>query len=106
MTATYLVKMMTAKVFAEGQNLTTQGEPGESLMVLTKGKAKVVVDGNEVATFSVSDVLGEASLTCQGHVRGATIIVRKKYYEWFRGNFADPILTQIITHSQLHTNVT
>ena len=50
---------MTSASFAKGENLTTQGEPGESLMVLTKGKAKVFVDGNEVATFGVPDVLGD-----------------------------------------------
>ncbi len=65
-----IVEIMKNRRFETGQHLTTQGEKGDSLIVLLKGSATILVDGNEIATCEAPCVLGEGSLAEGDHMRG------------------------------------
>ena len=75
-----IVDAMQFKTIASGQNLMTQGEYGDSLMVILKGTASVLHDGKEVKKLKDLDVLGEGSLCAGDHVRGATVLASTKLH--------------------------
>jgi small-conductance mechanosensitive channel/CRP-like cAMP-binding protein len=72
-----LARGMRRVAFADGETLIKQGDPGDSLFLVTSGSVAVhlAVDGASrlVATLGPGDLLGEASLLT-GEPRGATCV--------------------------------
>jgi small-conductance mechanosensitive channel/CRP-like cAMP-binding protein len=66
-----------ARVFADGEPIVRQGEPGRSMYVLCSGRVvvKLEPDGREVATIERGGYFGEMSLLT-GDVRSATVVAR------------------------------
>jgi CRP/FNR family cyclic AMP-dependent transcriptional regulator len=58
--------------FPRGAELTRQGAPGESFIVIVTGRASVVVDGRQVRQLGAGEYLGEISLV-DGGPRTATV---------------------------------
>merc|ERR1712096_101979 len=48
--------------FTKGQFIINQGETGNSLFVVVKGSATVLIDGKDVAKKAVGDFFGEKGL--------------------------------------------
>ena len=55
-----------------GGELTREGEPGESFIVIVSGRASVEIDGRSVRELAAGDYLGEISLI-DGRPRTATV---------------------------------
>jgi small-conductance mechanosensitive channel/CRP-like cAMP-binding protein len=72
-----LARGMTKQLFARGETLVRQGEPGDSLYLIAAGEVGVVlaVEGKEreVATLRAGEILGERSLIT-GEPRTATCV--------------------------------
>ena len=60
----------------EGQSVVHQGEPGEDLFIVEKGRLAVLVDGVEVNALEKGDVFGEIALL-QNIPRTATVVARE-----------------------------
>jgi hypothetical protein len=60
---------------AAGEDLVTQGEPGEDLFLLLDGVLTVVVDGGEVAEVGPGSILGERAVV-EGGIRTSTLRAR------------------------------
>lgn len=60
---------------ADGTALTTQGTPGREFFLLTRGEARCLVDGTEVAQLGAGDFFGETALV-EKQPRNATIVTR------------------------------
>jgi hypothetical protein len=58
--------------FSQGETIVKQGEEGDVLYIITKGKALVSIDGNEVARVEKNDYIGEIALI-SGKKRVATV---------------------------------
>jgi CRP/FNR family transcriptional regulator, cyclic AMP receptor protein len=70
-----LVILNSAKVeeFAPGTTMVTEGEAGKAFYVITKGRAKVAVEGKDVATLEEGAYFGEMG-ALDGGPRAATIV--------------------------------
>jgi CRP/FNR family transcriptional regulator, cyclic AMP receptor protein len=70
-----LVILNSAKVeeFAPGTAMVTEGEVGKAFYVITKGRAKVSVEGKDVATLEEGSYFGEMG-ALDGGPRAATIV--------------------------------
>ena len=60
---------------ADGTALTTQGAPGREFFLLTRGEARCLVDGTEVAQLGAGDFFGETALV-EKQPRNASIVTR------------------------------
>jgi CRP/FNR family cyclic AMP-dependent transcriptional regulator len=58
--------------FPTGAELTREGEPGESFIVIVDGRASVEIGGRRVRELAAGDYLGEISLI-DGRPRTATV---------------------------------
>ena len=58
--------------YPSGSELTREGEPGESFIVIVTGRAAVDIDGSKVRELGAGDYLGEISLI-DGRPRTATV---------------------------------
>lgn len=58
--------------FAEGEVLMNEGDPAAEFFVILEGQAKVMRDGQEVATLGPGDFAGELALL-QHRARNATV---------------------------------
>lgn len=67
-----IAKLLVDRHFAVGDELCRQGEAETYGFVLVDGEAAVVVDGEQVATATAGDVVGELSMLGTGH-RTATL---------------------------------
>jgi len=67
-----VAKLLVDRHFAIGDELCRQGEAETHGFVLVDGEAAVLVDGEQVATASAGDVVGELSMLGTGH-RTATL---------------------------------
>jgi len=68
-----LIARVTDRIdIAEGQALFTQGQPTTHMSIIVKGRARVEVDGAEVATLGPGDVIGELSMV-DGEPASATV---------------------------------
>ena len=71
---TEVIKVMEYRKFAGGANIVTEGEPGSELMVIMDGSATVIKGSSEeIASFETLDIIGEAALVRDNHVRTATV---------------------------------
>jgi CRP/FNR family transcriptional regulator, cyclic AMP receptor protein len=67
-----VAKLLVDRHFAVGDELCHQGDAETYGFVLVDGTAAVVVDGEQVATATAGDVVGELSMLGSGH-RTATL---------------------------------
>ncbi len=74
-----LARGMRKMTFARGETILRQGDPGDSLFLISAGEVAVnlAVDGaaRQVATLGIGDIVGEASLMT-GEPRGATCVAQ------------------------------
>ena len=68
-----IARLCTEFRFDEGFVLTTQASPGQECFVIVEGTAKVVIDGDTVATVGPGDCVGEMALL-DGGPRTATVV--------------------------------
>lgn len=70
-----LLSVARAVLFAKGEAIVRQGQPGHSLFVMKRGDASVTLGGTqgEVARLAAGDVFGEMSLLT-GEARTATVM--------------------------------
>ena len=80
--------------FAPGEPLVTEGEPGESFLVIRRGAARVTRNGSELRLLGAGDFLGEISLI-DGGSRTATVTATDvvEAYEIPRVQFVELIET-------------
>ncbi len=69
-----IAKLLSDRHFAVGEELCHQGDAENFGFVIVEGDAAVLVDGDQVATTTAGDVVGELSMLGNGH-RTATLRV-------------------------------
>ncbi len=67
-----IAKLLGDRHFAVGDELCHQGDAEANGFVVVDGEAAVLVDGEQVATVTAGDVVGELSMLGNGH-RTATL---------------------------------
>jgi small-conductance mechanosensitive channel/CRP-like cAMP-binding protein len=67
-----LSERVHVRVFATGEAVVRQGDPGSSLFIVMQGELKVSIDGAEVGTLAGGEIFGEMSLLT-GENRKATV---------------------------------
>ena len=67
-----IAKLLSDRHFAVGDELCQQGDAETYGFVIVEGEAAVLVDGEQVATTTAGDVVGELSMLGNGH-RTATL---------------------------------
>jgi CRP-like cAMP-binding protein len=76
-----IVETCPVVLFAPGENLVTQGAPGESMFVLVRGTVDVRIETNgrptSVAKLGAGDIVGEMSLLT-GDARSATVVTERE----------------------------
>lgn len=94
----HLAERLHVKLFAPGETILRQGDPGQSFFVIRKGRASVHVAGNdgaasEVARLEPGQFFGEMSLMT-GDPRAATVRAetRVELYEIDHTHFASVLL--------------
>src|ERR1700752_3716876 len=55
-------ELVSERSFEIDENLVTQGDPGDSFLIVRDGSASVLVDDRPVHTLAPGDFLGEISL--------------------------------------------
>jgi CRP-like cAMP-binding protein len=70
----HLAALTTERIYGAGQTVVRQGQAGESMFVVCKGRVRVTVgeQGTEVATIGPGGFFGEMSLLT-GDARSATV---------------------------------
>jgi CRP-like cAMP-binding protein len=70
-----MIDAMDFRTIAIDQNVVTQGDDASEMMIITNEKAhcSVTINGKEVRTFAMYDIIGEATLLAGDHHRGATV---------------------------------
>ena len=73
-----IIDSMELKVFAKGEFIVKENDPGNEFMVLVKGSARIYKNGQteSIATLSMdgSRVIGEATLVEDTHIRTASVV--------------------------------
>jgi len=67
-----LSERVHVRVFATGEAVVRQGDPGSSLFIVMQGELKVSIDGTQVGTLAGGEIFGEMSLLT-GENRKATV---------------------------------
>ncbi len=70
-----LAPRFVSEVFAEGERVFEQGDPGDRFYAVVRGKLEVTVDGQQVALIEDGDIFGELALLNDA-ARNATISAR------------------------------
>src|SRR5881394_1224099 len=95
----HLVKQARLNVFGRGEPVIEEGSPGDSMFVLLRGEANVLVSKNgstiQVATLNSGDCFGEMSLLT-GEPRSATVRADADCYVM---EISKPIMAEIIRQS-------
>jgi CRP-like cAMP-binding protein len=58
----FIGRLGTTLVLTKSRQLCTQGKPGRQFVVILDGQARVILDGQQVATLHDGDCVGEISL--------------------------------------------
>jgi hypothetical protein len=69
-----VIRAMEYREFPAGTNIVTQDEPGVEMMVIMLGSADVIRDGKKVEQFQSLDIIGEAALVHDNHIRTADVL--------------------------------
>src|SRR5438067_4321338 len=92
----HLVKQARLNVFGRGEPVIEEGSPGDSMFVLLRGEANVLVSKNgstiQVATLNAGDCFGEMSLLT-GEPRSATVRADADCYVMEIGK---PIMAEVL----------
>lgn len=65
-------RVVSDRIVKAGEEITTQGAPGDTMYVVARGQFSVTVDGQEVARLSTGEHFGELALVSAGP-RAATV---------------------------------
>ena len=68
-----IANLGTRLTVGDGSALTTQGNPGREFFLLTRGGARIIADGAEIAKLEPGDFFGETALL-ERRPRNATVI--------------------------------
>ena len=78
-----IIAAMELKIFLGGEQIVTEGEPGNSFMVLVRGSADVYqADHGKISSLDTTAdrrMIGERALVDDGHMRTATVIATGDY---------------------------
>ena len=96
--ASLLADGAVMKVFAPGEAVVQQGEPGSSLFIVLEGEMQILVDGSEVACIGKGRMFGEMSLLT-GEPRRAT--VRATHESTLAEISKETLSTLLNSHDQL-----
>lgn len=80
----HLAPFLSNRSYAQGATLMRQGDPGDSLFIITRGKVAVIDErgGNQqLATLAAGDVVGEIALVT-GEVRSASAVALEETKVW------------------------
>lgn len=76
-----LLPCISSKTMAEGSIVFNQGDPGNALYLVEKGKLDVIQDGAVIASLRDGDSFGEMALL-SGDARNATVITQSEVKCW------------------------
>lgn len=72
-----LAAQIRNRAYAPGKPVCSQGEAGQSMFVLMRGRAEVVIDEGAIGTLQPGEVFGEMSLLT-GRPRSATVLATEQ----------------------------
>jgi hypothetical protein len=93
--AQVVVPYVEERRFADGETVFRKGDEGDALYLITRGEARVLDDGNELARLRAGAVFGEMALLT-GEARNATVIAAGELHAY---RIARDDFNHLLTHS-------